>query len=336
MKNKFLFILIILSNILFSEKWTEYGDYLIEAESIVIKLNKENAPMLGSESPINFQSKFIFLDFLLEIGAESISPLFHNFNNFSNQHHEFSLHQYYKVQFKDKINFENISKTIIRFPEIDNVEPIYRKKMNIVPNDQYYLEQWAHNNTGQAVSYSGSYVGTPDCDTDTDEAWEISTGNSESTIAILDTGVSTHSEFVGRLIPGYNFISNNANASDDQGHGTSCAGIAAAKGNNSSGIAGVCWDCLIMPVKVLDSGGYGDDTGISNGIQWATDNGADVISMSLGGGGYVSYTESVINYATENGTVVIAKDKGLLITEISRQDGTKCSHKIFKLGDDFE
>jgi serine protease len=61
-----------------------------------------------------------------------------------------------------------------------------------------------------------------------------------------------------------------------------------------------------MPVKVLDSGGYGDDTGISNGIQWAADNGASVISMSLGGGGYVSYTESAINYATDNGTVVIA------------------------------
>ena len=61
-----------------------------------------------------------------------------------------------------------------------------------------------------------------------------------------------------------------------------------------------------MPVKVLDSGGYGDDTGIANGIQWAADNGADVISMSLGGGGYVSYTESTINYATEIGSIVIA------------------------------
>ena len=90
---------------------------------------------------------------------------------------------------------------------------------------------------------------------------------------------------------------NNYDATDDQGHGTACAGIAAAKGNNSSGIAGVCWDCLIMPVKVLDSGGYGDDTGISNGIEWAASNNADVISMSLGGGGYVSYTDSAINFS---------------------------------------
>ena len=306
MKNKFLFLLIILSNILFAQKWVQYGEYIIESESIVIKLNEDIAPMLGKEAPINIESKFDFIESLLEIGVESLTPLFYDFRNFSNQHYEFSLHQYYKVQFKEKINFDIVSELIIRFSEIDNIEPIYKKKMNIDPNDQYYLDQWAHNNTGQAVSYSGSYVGTPDCDSDTNDAWEISTGNSESIIAILDTGVSAHSEFLGRLVAGYNFISNNTNASDDQGHGTSCAGIAAAKGNNSSGIAGVCWDCLIMPVKVLDSGGYGDDTGISNGIQWATDNGADVISMSLGGGGYVSYTESVINYATELGTVVIA------------------------------
>ena len=306
MKNKSLLILIILFNSLLSQSWTQYGEHLIKADGIVVKLSKENAPILGSESPINFQSKFDYLNFLIEEGAEDISPLFYDFNNFSDQHYKFSLHQYYKVQFKDDIDFENISKSLLNFIEIESVEPIYRKKMNIEPNDQYYLNQWAHDNTGQAVSYGGSYVGTPDCDTDTNEAWDISTGNSESTIAILDTGVSTHSEFIGRLTSGYNFISNNTNASDDQGHGTSCAGIAAAKGNNSSGIAGVCWDCLIMPVKVLDSGGYGDDTGISNGIQWATDNGADVISMSLGGGGYVSYTESVINYATDNGTVVIA------------------------------
>ena len=61
-----------------------------------------------------------------------------------------------------------------------------------------------------------------------------------------------------------------------------------------------------MPIKDLDSAGYGDDTGISNGIQWSSDNGADVISMSLGGGGYVSYADNAINYATNNGSVVIA------------------------------
>ena len=305
MKNK-LHILIILSNILFASQWTEYQSHLISNNSLVIKLEENISPKLGFEEPITIKSDFQFLDRLVELGANNISPLFIDYKNFSNKHYEFSLHQYYKITFNRIIDFDKIYQLIISESDIINVEPIYRKKMNIEPNDQYYQDQWAHQNSGQAVSYGGSYVGTPDCDTDTNEAWDISTGNSSSTIAILDTGVSAHSEFTGRLVGGYNFISNNTNASDDQGHGTSCAGIAAAKGNNSGGIAGVCWDCLIMPVKVLDSSGFGDDNGIANGIQWSADNGADVISMSLGGGGYVSYAESVINYATEIGSIVIA------------------------------
>ena len=306
MKIKFILLLTLSFTILFAERWIQYGDHQIDSKIIVIKLNKDSAPLLGYQEPFNIKSDLGFVEFLKSQGAISITPLFLNYKNFSDQHHDFSLHQYYKVLFKDKINFDKIAQSTLQFSQINKVEPSYKKQINIEPNDQYYPDQWAHTNTGQAVSYSGSYVGTPDCDTDTNDAWDISTGSNQSIIAILDTGVSSHSEFNGRIVAGYNFISNNSNASDDQGHGTSCAGIAAAKGNNSSGIAGVCWNCMIMPVKVLDSGGYGDDTGISNGIQWATDNGADVISMSLGGGGYVSYTESVINYATENGTVVIA------------------------------
>ncbi|MAV89201.1 MAG: hypothetical protein CBD21_01630 [bacterium TMED161] len=305
MKNK-LYILIILSNILFASQWMEYQSHLISNNSLVIKLDENISPKLGIEDPITIESDFQFLDKLVKLGVSNVSPLFIDYKNFSSKQYEFSLHQYYEINFNRSFDFDEIYQLIISESDIINVEPIYRKKMNLEPNDQYYQDQWAHQNSGQAVSYGGSYVGTPDCDTDTNEAWDISTGNSSSTIAILDTGVSAHPEFTGRLIGGYNFISNNTNASDDQGHGTSCAGIAAAKGNNSSGIAGVCWDCLIMPVKVLDSSGYGDDNGIANGIQWSADNGADVISMSLGGGGYVSYTESVINYATEIGSVVIA------------------------------
>ena len=127
MKNKFLLIVIILFNGLLSQSWTQYGEHLIEADGIVVKLSKEHAPMLGSESPINFQSKFGYLSFLIDEGAEDIFPLFYNFNNFSDQHYKFSLHQYYKVQFKDDIDYENISKSILKFIEIESVEPIYRK-----------------------------------------------------------------------------------------------------------------------------------------------------------------------------------------------------------------
>ena len=301
-----IIISLILFGQLFSSEWADYNGYKIHTKTVVIKLSKDSAPLLGNEAPLNINSSINAIQILKNQDATEITPLFRHHQHFNEAHYNFDLHQYYVVTFSKEIHFEKISDILSDEINIDLVEPNYRNKVFIEPNDTYYSDQWAHNNYGQAVSNNGSNVGTTDCDTDTDQAWDMTTGNNDVIIAILDTGVSNHSEFTGRLTDGYNFISNNTNASDDFGHGTPCAGIAAAKGNNSSGIAGVCWDCLIMPIKVLDSQGYGDDTGISNGIQWATDNDADVISMSLGGGGYVSYTDNAINFATNNGTIVIA------------------------------
>jgi len=301
MRNKMIILLFIVSNI-FGYEWIEYNSSKINSKVVVVKIKKDIAPLLGIENPITLEKYNLFS----ELGISNFSPLFMNYKNFSYSHYQFGLHQYYRIDFNNNIDFNMIQKELEKIEIIELVEPSYIKSINIEPNDQYYSEQWAHQNTGQAVSYNNSYVGTLDCDTDTNDAWDISTGSEESIIAILDTGVSNHSEFSGRMVQGYNFINNNYDATDDQGHGTSCAGISAAEGNNLSGIAGVCWDCKIMPVKVLDSFGYGDDTGISNGIEWAANNNADVISMSLGGGGYVSYTDSAINFATEEGTVVFA------------------------------
>ena len=299
-------LLFLLATNLFAYEWIDYNESKINSKVVVVRIKSEVAPLLGIEEPIKLNNQFSLYDKLNKLDVISFSPLFINHQNFSSSHYKFGLHQYYKVDFKNEIDFKIIQEELMDLSIIELVEPSYIKSINIEPNDQYYSDQWAHQNVGQAISYNNSYVGTLDCDTDTNDAWDISTGSNESTIAILDTGVSNHSEFTGRIVGGYNFISNNTNASDDQGHGTSCAGISAAAGNNSSGIAGVCWSCKIMPVKVLDALGYGDDIGISNGIEWAASNDADVISMSLGGGGYVSYADLAINYATDSGSVVFA------------------------------
>ena len=175
-----------------------------------------------------------------------------------------------------------------------------------MPNDDYYLDQWALNNAGQANAYYGGNVGTAGCDIGAEDAWDVTTGDDEIIIAILDTGVNSHEEFTGRLLQGYDFIGNDNSPTDGNGHGTACAGIAAAKGNNNMGISGICWDCLILPVKIMSDDGFGEDTQIADGVVWSSDNGADVISMSLGGGDFVSYFDNAINYATENGTTVFA------------------------------
>src|SRR5206468_7902629 len=111
-------------------------------------------------------------------------------------------------------------------------------------------------------------------------------------IAIVDSGVdSLHSDLYGSVATdlGANCLTGvcaSDGAADDYGHGTHVAGIAAARANDGLGIAGVAFEAPIIPVKVLDSTGSGTYAAIASGIIWATDQGARVINLSLGGTGY--------------------------------------------------
>ncbi len=186
-------------------------------------------------------------------------------------------------------------------PEIEYAEPNGIWRAFFAPNDPLYPSQWAHDNTGQAVSYGGDLVGTPDCDTDTDQAWDLQTGDPNLVLAIIDTGCDlNHPEYSSRIVQGYDFVNNDWNPSDDGNHGTACAGIAVAAGDNSQGIAGVAWQIKLMPVKVLDSDGGGTWEGVADGIVFAADNGARVLSLSLGGGSS-STVENAVNYAFGEG-----------------------------------
>jgi subtilisin family serine protease len=137
-------------------------------------------------------------------------------------------------------------------------------------------------------------------------AWSTSTGSSGIVIAHLDSGVDfTHPDLQGRFMAGYDFINNDSDPTDDQGHGTSTAGILGAATNNGVGVAGACWKCTIMPVKVLDSSNRGTWAQISSGITYATDHGARIISMSIYGTTGSSTLQSAINYAESHGVLVV-------------------------------
>jgi PKD repeat protein len=138
------------------------------------------------------------------------------------------------------------------------------------------------------------------------EAWDITTGDPTVTVAVVDSGVQSGLPDMGALTAGYDFVNNDSDPADDEGHGTAVAGVIAAQGNNGIGIAGICWKCQIMPVKVLDSTGSGTDSWVASGITWAVDHGADVINMSLGGTENSSTLAGAVSYALENGVVVVA------------------------------
>jgi thermitase len=138
------------------------------------------------------------------------------------------------------------------------------------------------------------------------QAWDVTTGSSSINIAILDTGVDLdHPDLANKIISNINF-SNSGTTDDVYGHGTHVAGIAAAMTDNGIGVAGLGYSSTIMNVKVLDDYGSGTYSGVASGIIWAVDNGAEVINMSLGGSSPSSTLEDAVNYAWNNGVVVVA------------------------------
>ena len=286
--------------------FNQVDGYDVIENKIVIKLDSEIAPKLGFEKPFELRELLALSSEFKSLDILEFRPLFINNDNFGNLEYKHFLHLYYVLRFDNEIDFYDIKNRLELIEGIDLVEPVFIKEAYFTPNDPYYSDQWAHDNYGQANSASGGSVGTPDSDTDTDLAWDITTGDPSIVIAILDTGVNEHSELQGRLVPGYDYVYQDDNPSDIQGHGTACAGIAAAKGNNNSGIAGGCWDCSVMPVKVLGDDGYGEDTVIAAAIQETAAAGVQIISMSLGGGGYNSYLDNSVSYAVDAGTVVFA------------------------------
>lgn len=138
-------------------------------------------------------------------------------------------------------------------------------------------------------------------------AWGITTGSPDVVIAVLDTGIAKdHPEFVGKFLPGYDFHNNDADPSDDHGHGSHVGGIAAAAVNNGEGIAGICGQCTVMPVKVLNENNAGSWSGVSAGIIYAADEGAHVISLSLGSSTGSETVKVAIQHALDAGAIVVA------------------------------
>lgn len=156
------------------------------------------------------------------------------------------------------------------------------------PNDPYYSKQWNLHN----INIEG--------------AWTQTKGK-DITVAVIDTGITRVRDLVEtEFVPGYDFVNDTVKADDDNGHGTHVAGTIAQSTNNSYGVAGIAYEAKLMPLKVLSDYGGGTVADIAEAIKFAADNGADVINMSLGGGGESHLMKDAIDYAHRKGVVIIA------------------------------
>ena len=189
------------------------------------------------------------------------------------------------------------------------------------PNDSLFGYLWGLHNSGQNVN---GLTGTSGADINATAAWDITTGSSNVTVAVVDTGVLyTHSDLSANIwtnpgeipgngidddhngyiddIHGWNFVAKNADPLDDNGHGTHVSGTIGATGNNGIGVSGVNWQVKIMALKAFDAGGGALTSDAVSAILYANANGASVISNSWSG----SYFNQALNDAIDASPAVV-------------------------------
>jgi subtilisin family serine protease len=203
-------------------------------------------------------------------------------------------------------------------PDVAHVSPDYRTFITAVPQptDSLFDKQYCLYNSGQLVG-NPPVQGTARADIKALEAWEETKGDNQVVIAVIDTGIDfdhpdlSNAESLEKISSdGYDFAGEDDDPTDDNGHGTFVSGLIAAKTDNGEGIAGVNWNSKILPIKAVEADGSGYVSWLIDAVIYAADNGADVISMSLGFSlspfEEVPDLENALKYAFDKGIVIVA------------------------------
>ena len=200
--------------------------------------------------------------------------------------------------------------------------------INVLPDDELFDALWGLNNTGQTG-------GSADADIDALEAWEITTGNSEIVVAVIDTGIDyTHPDLAANMwvnpgetpndgidndgngyiddVYGLDTVNDDSDPMDDNAHGTHVAGTIAAVGDNNEGVTGTAWQAKVMALKFLDEYGWGSTSDVIEAIEYAIDmkvnHGVNLLltNNSWGGGGYSQALYDAIEASGNSGILFVA------------------------------
>src|SRR5687768_12109445 len=206
-----------------------------------------------------------------------------------------------------------------RDPNVLFVQPDHRVSLQLEPNDPDFPMTYGLHNEGQIG-------GTEDADIDAPEAWEKTTGSSDTIVAVIDTGVDyNHPDLAANIwtndgeiannridddgngyvddIHGYDFVNRDGNPMDDHFHGTHVAGTIGAVGDNGIGVVGVNWHVQIMAVKFLDADGGGFESDAIAALNYAVANGAHISNNSWGGLGFSSAFQAALQNAANQGHI---------------------------------
>lgn len=211
---------------------------------------------------------------------------------------------------------------------VRHVEPNYIYTTSKLPNDPDLAKTWGLKNTGAADSENN--MGRAGVDVSAEQAWDITTGSKSVVVAVIDSGIDfSHPDLKAQAwvnekelnglpgvdddgngyiddIHGYDFAGNKGDSTDDNSHGTHCAGTIGAKGNDGRGLVGVNWDVSMMGVKFLDKQGRGSLANAIKSIDYARKMGARIMSNSWGGGAASDLLKKAIQEAANEGVLFVA------------------------------
>lgn len=301
--------------------------YTRQLDEMPVTLDARGTVTFGIESIDRLNRQFGVSGFEKTFGSPAFS------SRFSERHRAWGFHLWYTLYFDEGLDVKQLVQAYAALGEVMVAEPEYAKELVInqlpdgkavgealrgaawTPDDPRYNEQWHYHNTGQQN-------GTPDADIDLPEAWEITKGNPEVIVAVIDQGIQTnHPDLIANMWEGigYNFINNSPNIVPGD-HGSHVAGTVAGVNNNGIGISGVAGGSgpgdgvRLMSCQVFNptSGGGG----FQNAPVWAADNGAAISQNSWGytsPGYYEQAVLDAIDYFNINGGGEAMVDGGITI-----------------------
>lgn len=238
----------------------------------------------------------IFTDNILDVGRSYIA--------------DNPLERIYQLHLASTTDVEAAIELLRYNDAVEYAEPDYIARATLIPNDPKWSNQWALIKINAPT------------------AWEVTQGANTTIIALIDSGIDlTHPDLAGRVwqndeiagngldddqngkiddVNGWNFVIESNHITDTNGHGTQVAGVAGAATNNALGVAGLCWQCPLMPVVAMQANGVANYSTIANAVLYAAANGASVINLSLGGYADSSLLREAIGEAATTAVIVAA------------------------------
>lgn len=277
----------------------------------------------------NFGRPEVLVKFKSDVTREKIEILMSRFNDRIEDRIE-NVAGLESIDDLDNADANTVATQYSQLPEVEYAEPNFDIALEesvtaIFPRDPHFNDQWALANTGQRGGKIGADIRAP-------VAWQVTTGSNDVVVAVLDSGVDyTHEDLVENMwvrpsqmdpyhddelgtvddLNGFNAIDSASDPMDENGHGTHCAGIIGAEGENNIGIAGVNWNVRIMPLKFMNAGGFGTTKDAIEAINYVIERkragvNVRIISASWGSTQKSRALEDVIRKAYENDILFVA------------------------------